>query len=120
MVFEGYQLKQYMHKRKKYSSPAGSKKLKCIILSKTPTPHFGAWNHALSLIYVVEEGTLTENFILIVGAWSALQKVSQQIFLKFLEAQDSERVLHDLHHGPVRGQFKGSTTIHKVMCVGFY
>jgi len=42
------------------------------------------------------------------------------VLLKFLEVQDSERVLHDIHDGPTGGHFKGNTTMHKVMRVGFY
>lgn len=37
-VFADEQPKQYMHKRNKRSSSAGSMKLKCIMLSETPPP----------------------------------------------------------------------------------
>lgn len=42
------------------------------------------------------------------------------IFLKFLEAQDSDKVLRDLHDEPAEGHFMGNTTTHKVVQFGFY
>ena len=42
------------------------------------------------------------------------------VFLRCLDTQDSERVLHDFHDRPFRGHFTGNTKMHKVMQVGFY
>lgn len=47
-------------------------------------------------------------------------KHNNGIFLRCLEAQDSERVLHDMHDILVRDHFAGNTTAHKVMRDNFY
>lgn len=49
-----------------------------------------------------------------------LRKHHNGVLLGCLEAQDSEKVLRNLHDGPVKGHFTGDTTMHKVMQAGFY
>jgi len=37
-----------------------------------------------------------------------------------LEREDAEKVLRELHDGPVGGHFAGNTTSHKILRVGYY
>lgn len=43
-----------------------------------------------------------------------------EVLLRSLEARNLEKVLHDLHAGPIQGHFAGNTTAHKVMLDNFY
>jgi hypothetical protein len=42
------------------------------------------------------------------------------VLLRFLEKEDVEKVLRELHDGPTGGHFAGETTSHKILREGYY
>jgi hypothetical protein len=42
------------------------------------------------------------------------------VLLRCLEQDDVEKVLKELHDGPVGGNFTGETTAHKILREGYY
>lgn len=48
------------------------------------------------------------------------RKHHNRVFLRCLEARDSEKVFHDLHDGPARRYFESNTKLHKVIQTSFY
>ena len=42
------------------------------------------------------------------------------VFLRCLEREDANKVVIELHDGPVGGYFSGDTTAHKILRVGYY
>jgi hypothetical protein len=42
------------------------------------------------------------------------------VLLRCLEREDVDKVLTELHDGPVRGHFAGNTTAHKILRAGYY
>jgi hypothetical protein len=42
------------------------------------------------------------------------------MLLKYLEKEEADKVLFDLHDGPTGGHFGGKTTAHKILHVGYY
>lgn len=73
--------------------------------------HISMWHkrelHLKSLSYQLVQGVL-------------YRKNNNKILLRCLEAQDSERVLHDMQDGIVGGHFIGNTIAHRVMRAIFY
>ena len=55
---------------------------------------------------------------LIDGVFS--RKKYNNVLLRCLEKHDVERVLVEMHDGPVGGHFGGENTTHKVLHVGYY
>jgi hypothetical protein len=48
------------------------------------------------------------------------QKNYDGVYLRCLEKEDVDKVLSELHDGPVGGNFGGDTTINKILRVGYY
>jgi len=42
------------------------------------------------------------------------------VLLRCLEKSEAEKVLQELHDGPVGGHYAGDTTAHKILKVGYY
>jgi hypothetical protein len=42
------------------------------------------------------------------------------VLLSFLEREDAENVLRELHSGPAGGHLVGETTSHKILREGYY
>ncbi|MCY6524929.1 integrase zinc binding domain-containing protein, partial [Actinobacillus pleuropneumoniae] len=48
------------------------------------------------------------------------RKNYDSILLRFLEKFEEEKVLQELHDGPIGGHFGGDTTMHKILHAGYY
>jgi hypothetical protein len=85
------------------------------------------------LIYLLHHGTFPENLIpkerralMIKSAQyrlvnSVLFRINYDgVLLRCIEREDAEKVLRELHDGPLGGHFAGNTTSHKILRVGYY
>jgi hypothetical protein len=43
-----------------------------------------------------------------------------EVFLRCLECEDTDKALKELHDGPSGGHFAGNTTVHKILRAGYY
>jgi hypothetical protein len=48
------------------------------------------------------------------------QENYDNVLLRYLEKDNAEYILIELHDGPVGGHFNGENTAHKVLRVGYY
>jgi hypothetical protein len=42
------------------------------------------------------------------------------VLLRYIECEDADKVLKELHDGPTGGHFAGNTTAHKILRSGYY